>query len=146
MRAVQHGAPAVQTHKYPQNWRKEVGGRRETLGTCPGKQLYDRFPHCRKSAPVTTKGFPSLPEGPAHILTHGCPGCPQAGSKSPGSRTPNLYCCKKSLPWSTFPAQLSPPAGVDTGASADFMLQPQAPGAPGLGVCYLRRLFPERSK
>lgn len=140
MRAVQHGVPAVQTHKYPQNWRKEVGGRRETLGTCPGKQLCARLPRCRKSAPVTTKGFPSLPLAPAHTPACGCPGSPQAGSKSPGSRTPNLYFCMKSLLWSAFPGTALPSGG----SRHRSLGWPHAP-ATGSGCPRLGALLPEEA-
>lgn len=101
----------MQTHKYPQNWRKEVGGRRETLRNLPWETaLCARFPQCRKSAPVTTRGFPRLPEGPAHILPRGCPRSPQAGANPLGA---GLQTCPAARSHS-FPAQLSPLAGGDT--------------------------------
>lgn len=58
----------------------------------------------------------ALPEGPTHTPSSRSPVAPRAQSKQPRSRTPTLQLCTKSLLWSTFLGQLSPPVGRGTRA------------------------------
>lgn len=102
--------------KYPQNGRKEVGGRRAARGTCPGQQLCAG----RKSALVTDRGCRcqgGTASGAAHAAGSGLPTAPRAPSSLPRSRAANLHFCTESPPCSSSPGAVLPRSRRRRGAA-----------------------------